>query len=120
MIHAAIIPDSKIIRVRPAVPDLQIMILNNQLREPVQKMLALSLANFVDPLCMMTNGVNAFPARNRIRADDWVDGSEILANVLRSTALGAVELETVVLCALLEDRLRVGARQLFQEFLVGG
>jgi hypothetical protein len=92
--------------------------LDYQLREPSQEMLALILGHLIDALRMVAYGVYAFPASHRVRPDNWMDGGEVCADILRSTTLGTVKLVAVLLCALVEDRLCVGSCQPFQELLV--
>ena len=73
----------------------------------------------MDSLDVMTNGKNTLPARYRICPNDWVDGLENLTNVLRRTPLGSPDLEVVLLCSLVKQRLGIISRQGVQETLKG-
>lgn len=107
MVHAPIIPNRHIIHPLPLEPDLQVMILHNQLAKPPQEMLALVLGQPVDPLHVVAHGKHRLPPRDRVGADDGVHGLEHLADVLRRAARRRVHGEVVALGGGREERLRV-------------
>lgn len=92
--------------------------LDDQLSEPVEKVVALVLGHFIDALRVVANGVNALPAGDRIRPDDGVNRLEVCSDVLWRTAFGAVQLEVVPLGTFVENGLRVSGSQSLQELLV--
>lgn len=118
MVHAPVIPDSEIVLVLPSVPDLQVVVIDEQSHEPVEQRSALQISDIVHLRNVLADGEHALPASDGVGADDGVDGLEKLANVLGSTALAAVDLEAVLFGGLVEARLRVGCGQAFEEFLV--
>ena len=59
MVHAAIIPDRNVVRVDPSMPNLQVMVLHDELQEPVHQMPTLILGDFVDALRVSSNGEDA-------------------------------------------------------------
>lgn len=67
----------------------------------------------------MPDREDRFPARDGIRADDWVGGAEGLADVFRATARIGVELEGAGGGCLVKLGLSVGRREGFEELLVG-
>jgi len=79
---------------------------------------ALIFGHLVDALRVVSNSVHALPARDRVGPDDRMDSLEVCPDILRSAALGAVQLEPVSLSAVVEDGLCVGGSQSFQELLV--
>lgn len=119
MIDAAIIPDRQIILILPAQAHLQIVILHDQLHEPLEEVLALRLAHLIDALGVVADGEDALPARDGIGANDRVHGFEVGADVERVAALGGVELEVVLGGGFVEEGLCVGGGEGFEEFLVG-
>lgn len=82
MIRASIIPDGHVVHVLPPVAQLQVVVLADELHEPLQEVLRLGLVEAVDHLHVVADGVHALPARHRVRADDGVHGLEHLADVL--------------------------------------
>lgn len=120
MVHAPVIPDGDVIGVLPLVAHLQVVVLDNELHEPVEEVLALLLAQAVDALAVVTDGIDGLPAGDGVGADDGVDGLEDLAHVLRSAALAAVHAEAVTLGRLVEERLRVIRSQGVEEGAQGG
>jgi hypothetical protein len=68
---------------------------------------------------VVAHGEDALPARHGVRADDGVDCLEELAHVLGRAPLGAVQLEAVALCRLVEAWLGVGCREGVEEALEG-
>jgi hypothetical protein len=96
------------------------MILNNKLRKPPQHMRSFLLRNLIDLLRMMTYSEYALPTRHRVRPDDGMHSRQIRASISRVAALAAVELETVLLRALVEDRLLACHGQRLEKFAVGG
>lgn len=68
------------------MPDLQIMILDDQLHEPVQSPPALFLRQSIDLLDVVAYAENGLPARDRVRADHGMYGLKFCADVLGSSA----------------------------------
>jgi hypothetical protein len=118
MINTSIIPNCEIIRILPPMTDLQIMILDNQLNEPVQGPLALFLGQPIDLLDVVPYAKYRFPASDWVGANYGMDGLQVCADVLRSPAGFGVELETVLLGAEAEAGLCVGGCEAFEELLV--
>jgi len=87
------------------------MVLDNQLREPVEKVVTLIFGHLVDALRVVANSIHALPAGDRVGPDHRMDSLKVSSNVFWSAALSAVQLEVVLLGALVEDRLRVGGGQ---------
>ena len=98
MVHATIIPNSwrmsatyqrasttqfrntenkltKIVRIPPLMPDLQIVVFDNQTHKPIQQSPALLLRQPVDALDMMPYSEDGLPACDRVRANDGMDGA---------------------------------------------
>ena len=97
---------------------IQVLTLDNELREPVEKVVALIFGHLVDALSVVANSVHALPARDRVGPDDRMNSLEVCSDILRSAAFGAVQLEAVLFGAFVEYRLRVGGSQSVQELLV--
>lgn len=94
------------------------MVLVDQVKEPLQKMVALFLRHTIDVPYMAPYGEDTLPPSHRVGADDWVDRLEIESDVLgRATGL-TVELEPTFLGDLLEERLGKGPGEPLQELLV--
>lgn len=74
MIHAAIIPDRQIIRILPSMPNLQVVVLRNQLYEPVQRGFAFFFGEPVDLLHVVADCEDGLPTGHRIGADYGVCG----------------------------------------------
>lgn len=92
--------------------------LYNQLCEPTKEVVALRLGNLIDALSMMANGVHTLPPSDWVRPDDGVSSLQVCPDILRGTALSAVQLEVVLLGTLIEDWLSVRSSEAFQELLV--
>jgi hypothetical protein len=88
---------TKIVWILPLESDLQIMVLHNQRLEPLERVLALAVAQPIDLLDVVANGEDGLPSSHRVGADDWVNGLEDVAHVLGRTPLLAVELKAVLL-----------------------
>ena len=97
MVHTPIIPNRHIIHALPLVPHLQIVVLHNQLNKPIQKVLALLLAQAMNALHVVADGEDGLPARDRVGADDGVHGVERLADVFGGAARRRVDGEVVAL-----------------------
>ena len=81
-------------------------------------MVTLSFGYLVDALGVVADGVHALPARDRVGPDDRMNSLEIRSNILWSATFGTVQLEVILLGALVENRLGVGGGQSFQKLLV--
>ncbi len=119
MVHTPVIPDRDIIHRLPPQAHLEVVVLDNQLREPVQEVLALLLGQAVDALDVVADGKDRLPARDRVRADHGVDRLEHLADVLRRAALLGVDGEAVALGRVVEGRLGGVGRQSVEEAAEG-
>lgn len=117
VIYAPIVPDSQIIDVLPlqVQAHLQVVILDNQLHEPIEKMLRLLLAQSVDSLHVIADSENRLPARHRVGANYGMDRLKDLANILGRTTLCGPDLDTVFLGGSIKQRLRVVSRQGIEE-----
>lgn len=67
---------------------------------------------------MVTDGEDALPPGDRVGAHHRVNSSETVADVLGTTTRGCVQLELIVLGALVEEGLRIRGCQRLQEFLI--
>lgn len=94
------------------------MVLVNQVKEPLQKMVALFLRHTIDVPHMAPYGEDTLPPSHRIGADDWVDRLEIESDVLRRATGLTVELKPTFLSDLLEVWLGKRPGQSLQELLV--
>jgi hypothetical protein len=101
------------------MPHLKIVVINHESDKPVKQTLALPFCEPVDVLHVMSDGKNALPACDRIRAHDGVDGDEFFADVLGGAARLGVDFETVSRGRFVEFWLGVGGGQAFQELLNG-
>ena len=119
MIHTPIVPNRHVVWIRPPMPHLQVVILHNHLHEPVQQVPALGGTEAVDALAVLADGEDGFPARDRVRADDRVLGTEVGADVFGRAAGPGEEGEVVSGGGFAEARLGVGCREGVEEFLVG-
>lgn len=96
------------------------MVLLQQVKEPVQKVLALLGRDAVDVLNVPTNGEDALPAGDGVRPDDGVDGLEDAADVARVAARLVVQLEAVARGGLAEAGLLERDAEALEELLVRG
>ena len=96
MIHTSVVPYCYIIGILPAMPDLQIVVLNNQPHKPFKQRLGLQRSKVINLLHMVTDGKHGFPAGDGVRPDHWVDGLKVFADVLGRAAGGCIELEVAV------------------------
>lgn len=118
MIHTSIIPNREIIRILPPMTDLQIMVLDNQLNEPVQGPLTLFLGQPVDMLDVVSNAKYRFPASYWVGADHGMHSLQVCANILGSAAGFGIQLETVLFSAEAEAGLRIGSCETFEKLLI--
>ena len=77
---------TNVIRALPLEPDLQVVVLVDQIQEPAKQLGALLLGHAVDVLDVAAHRENGLPAGYRVGADDRVDGLELGANVLGGAA----------------------------------
>lgn len=94
------------------------MVLDDQRHEPVQEVFTLLLRDSIDLLDMSPNGKHALPSGHRIGTDDRMLRPELSPDILWGTTRPAIELEVVVLGALVESGLGVCGCQGFQEPLI--
>lgn len=95
------------------------MVVHNQPHKPLQQVVALLFRQAVDALRVVAHGEDALPARHRVGAHHRVHGRQLVADVLGRAPGCRVQLELVLLGALVEGWLREGGGQPFEEFLVG-
>ena len=119
MIDAAIVPDGHVVGLLPPEPDLQVMVLDDQLHEPVQKMLGFLIRQAMDPFHVVADGKDGFPARHRVSANNRMDRLEDLADVLGGAARGRVDGEVVALGGVAEQWLGVVGCQGVEELAEG-
>ena len=108
MIDTPVIPNCHVIRILPAMSNLQIMIIHNQLHEPFEESFRFQGRHVVDLLNMFANCEDRFPACDGVSTDDGVDGGQFFADVVGGATRGEVEFEVVVLGSLTEFGLRAG------------
>ena len=82
MIDTAIVPNRKIVDVLPAVTDLEIVVLNDQLDEPVQEVSRLIFRKAVNVLDMVSNREHTLPPRDWVGANYWMNGFKDVADIL--------------------------------------
>jgi hypothetical protein len=90
------------------MPDLQIVIINNEPHKPVKQSLAFSFCEPVDVLHVMPDGEDGLPACDGVGANDRVHGDEFFADIFGSPAGFGVDFETVFLGGFVEFWLGVG------------
>lgn len=118
MVHATVVPDGQIIGVLPSMADLEIMVLHDQGKEPVQRMLALLLTKLIDLRHVVAYTKDGFPAGYRVCANNWMDGFQLGPYVLWRTSRFAVQFEVVILRGGTKPRLCVGCCEPLEELLV--
>ena len=94
------------------------MVLDNQLNKPVQGPLALFLSQSIDLLDVVSDAKYRFPTSDWVGADHRMDGLQVCADILGSTAGFGVELETVLLGAEAKAGLCISGCKAFEELLV--
>lgn len=109
VINTPVVPNRYIIRILPAVSDLQVVIFHNQLHEPFQQRFRFQGCHVIDVLHVGADCEDGFPPGNRISANDGMDGGEIFANVVGGAAGVGVEFEVICFGRLIKLRLRVGS-----------
>lgn len=109
---------TNVVRVVPLEPNLQIVVLVNQVQKPVQQLGTLLLGQTVDVPDVPTDGEDALPTRHRVRPHDRVNGLELGADILWRASWLVVELEARCLGDLLKARLLKRGRQGLEELLV--
>lgn len=109
---------TNIVRVLPFEPDLEVMVLVNQVQEPVEELFAFLLGHVVYVSHVPTDREDALPSSHRVCSDDGVYGPEDGSDVLRRAARLVVELKAIALCRLAESRLVEGDCQAFEKLLV--
>lgn len=109
---------TNIIRILPAIPDLQIVVLNNQSGEPVDQMGTLRLGQAIDPIDVVPDGIHSLPSSHGIRPNHRMHGRQSGSGVLRSPSRLAVNFKVLFLSRLRVSGLGVVSRQSFEELLV--
>jgi hypothetical protein len=104
---------TKIVRIPPLMPNLQIMVIDDQTHKPIQQSPALLLRQPDDALDMMPHCEDGLPACDRVRANDGMDGAELRADVLGGAARRCVQLEAVGVSGFVEAGLGVGCGEGF-------
>lgn len=94
---------TNVILVLPFQSNLQIVVLVDQVKEPLQKMVALLLRHAIDIPHMASNGEDTLPTSHRVGADNRVDCLEVESDVFRSATRLTVELESTFLGDLFEE-----------------
>ncbi len=120
VIDAPVVPDRHIVGIHPPMPDLQVVILDNEAHEPVKQCSRLKWGQSVDVLHVVSNCKHGFPSGHGICADNRMHGDEIVADVLGGAPWGGVQFEIGIFSRFGEFRLCVGCIQRFKEFLIVG
>ena len=107
-----------IVRILPAVPDLQIVVLNNQSGEPFDQMGALRLGQAIDPLDVVPDSIHSLPSSHGICPNHRMHGRQLGSGVLRGPSRLAVDFKILFLGRLRVSGLGVVGRQSFEELLV--
>jgi len=76
------------------MPQLSIMFFNDHLQEPIMQPPAFIRGHVIDALDVVTNAKKTLPPCDRIGANDRVDGSQRIANVIGGPAGLRVKLES--------------------------
>ena len=71
--HAPVIPDGQVVGVLPPEPDLEVVVVRDELDEPAQQIVAFGLTQAVDPLGVVTNGEDGLPTGD-LRGHGCVSG----------------------------------------------
>ena len=74
MVNTPVIPNRYVIRILPAMSDLQIMILHDQPHEPLEQRLRFQRRHVIDVLHVLADCEDGFPACDRVCADHRVNG----------------------------------------------
>lgn len=114
-------PDGQIILIPPK-PDLEIMVVRDNLQEIILQDLTLSGVHIVDPsLANLTSrGEQTLPARDRVGANDRMRSCEVQADIFGSTSLSIDELDPVPCRGTCEFRLIMCCSERLGEFLECG
>lgn len=108
-----------IVRALPFQPNLEVMVFVDQVEEPGQKLGTLLTRQAVDVFHMPSNGEYALPSRDRVGADDGMNGFELAANVFWRASLFVVQLESSTFSDFPEARLLESGSQALKELLIG-
>lgn len=73
MENAAVVPDGKVVGVLPAMTNLKVMVVRDEVDEASQSFIAFLLGETIDTLHMMANAEDTLPASDRVCADDGVN-----------------------------------------------
>jgi hypothetical protein len=101
------------------VSNLQIVVLCDELHEPIERFGAFFLGEAVDVLHVVADCEDELPARDGIGTNHWMYGAEACANILECSTRLRVEFKAIICCGAIEARLGVGGGQTFEESLVG-
>jgi hypothetical protein len=110
---------TNVIGVLPLESGLQVVVVIDQIQEPLEQVLALLLCDTVDVRDVSANGEDALPSRDGVGSHDWVDGLEVAADILRGATRLFIELEALAIGNVAEAGLLKGCRQSLEELLVG-
>ena len=119
MVYTPIIPNRHIIHRLPLQPNLQIMVLHNQLHKPLQEMLALLIRQAMNPLHMVAHCKDRAPPCDGVGTHHGVDGVQRVARVFGRAARAGVKVETVAAGGFAEEGLGVGGGQGVEETAEG-
>ncbi len=115
MVDATVVPDGNIMDVLPLETHLQVVVLHDELHEPVEEMPGFLIAQPVDALDVVPDSEHRLPSCDRVRANNRVDRLEDLAHVFGCATCSTPELKVVLLCRLVEAGLGVEGRQSVEE-----
>ena len=102
------------------MPQLSIMFLNDHLQEVIVQTLAFVRGHVVDALDVVPDAIKTLPAGDGIGANDRVDGSERVANVVGGPAGLGVKLESLLSSGDWQSGLREGGSEAFEELAKRG
>lgn len=96
------------------------MVVRDQLQEIILELLSLHFGHIVDVAKVSPESEQGLPPCYGVGADERVDGSQVLANVLGVSAGFSVERQVLGFGDFVEPRLGVGSSEVFEEFAVRG
>jgi hypothetical protein len=110
---------TNIIRIQPPESDLKIMICVNLRQKPIKQPLAFLFAHIINTPYMTTNWIDALPASDWIRADNWMLCLQFRPNILHGSSRLGIKLLSQLGCDLAEYRLLKCDAQCLEESLDG-
>jgi hypothetical protein len=109
---------TEIVLVLPAETDLQVVVVDNQADKPLFQVVTLFLRQPINLADVVADGEDTLPAGHGVRANDRVDGRQLVADILGAAPRLGVKLKLVFLGALVEDGLRICCVEGLKELLI--